>query len=95
MKYELRRFGVLQTARILGIIYAILGLLLAPFLALGSMFGPEQDGFGLVFALILPAVYGLLGFVMTVIAAALYNWIAGWVGGIAFELAAPPGDEVQ
>ena len=93
MKYELRRFGVLQTARVLGILYALLGLLLAPIFAFGSMFGPEQDQFGLVFALILPAIYGLLGFVMTVICAAIYNWMAGLVGGISLELAAPPTDE--
>jgi hypothetical protein len=89
MKYELRRFGVLETARVLGILYAILGLLLAPLFALGSIAAPREGGFGLVFALLLPAVYGILGFVMTIIAAALYNWIAGWVGGIAFEIAAP------
>lgn len=89
MKYELRRFSILQTARVLGILYAILGLLLAPLFALGSMFGPEGDQFGLVFALLLPALYGVLGFVMTAIGAALYNWVAGWVGGIGFELVAP------
>jgi hypothetical protein len=88
MKYELKRFAVLETARVLGILYAILGLLLAPLFVFGSLFGPQEDRFGMVLALFLPAVYGILGFVMTVVAAALYNWIAGWVGGIAFELAA-------
>jgi cytochrome c oxidase subunit IV len=86
MKYEMRKFGVFPTARILAILYAMLGLLLSPFLILASFLGPEEDRFSLVFALLLPALYGVLGFVMTAVGAVVYNFIAGLVGGIEVEL---------
>jgi hypothetical protein len=93
MKYEIRRFQILQTARILALLYAIIGLLLAPFLVLASSLDPEQGSIGLAFALLLPPLYGLFGFVGTVIGAFIYNLVAGWVGGIGVELIADAASE--
>jgi hypothetical protein len=36
--------------------------------------------------LFLPVFYGVMGFVFGVIGAALYNLIAGWIGGIEVEV---------
>ena len=41
---------------------------------------------GLGAIVILPIFYGGLGFIVAVIASALYNLAAGWVGGIEIEL---------
>jgi hypothetical protein len=46
----------------------------------------------LVFGLVAAAVYGVLGWVFTAFACALYNIAAGWVGGIEVQVepVAPP-----
>jgi hypothetical protein len=46
----------------------------------------------LVLGLLAAAVYGVLGWVFTAIACALYNLAAGWVGGIEVQVepVAPP-----
>jgi hypothetical protein len=82
---QVRRFGVFQTAKVLGILYALGGLLIAPFLVLASMFGGEANPFGMSFALLIPIFYGVLGFVTTAVGALIYNTVAGWVGGIEIE----------
>ena len=81
------RFGIGQTAKVLGILYALMGLVFVPFFLIAAMFTPsEEAGFGLGFAVTMPILYGLAGFVFTAIGCALYNLVAGWVGGIEVEL---------
>ena len=40
---------------------------------------------GFLAVIILPVVYGILGFVMGAITAFVYNLISGWVGGVEME----------
>jgi hypothetical protein len=84
---QIRRFGVFQTAKMIGVLYALMGLLFAPIFIIASMFGVEGSPFGIVFALLIPVIYGVLGFIMTAIGAAIYNGVAGLVGGIEVEFA--------
>jgi hypothetical protein len=97
--------GVLSVARILGMVHACLGLLFAPFFLLfgliGSLAGrdrtPFAGVFGVFFALFMPVIYGVMGFIVGAIGAFLYNIFSKWVGGFEVELdvasvapAAPP-----
>ena len=91
VKHRIRRVAPLQVAKVMGIMYAIAGLLFAPFFALAWRAAPEAQGFGTGFVFALPFLYGILGFVFTAIAAAVYNMVAGWVGGIEVELEAGAG----
>ena len=34
----------------------------------------------------MPVIYGVLGFVIGVVGAAIYNLVAGWIGGIEVEV---------
>lgn len=86
MVHRLSRFTVGQTAKVLGLLYALMALILVPFLLIATMYSPEQERFGVGFALALPIIYGLIGFAFTAIGCALYNWIAGKVGGIEVSL---------
>lgn len=86
MGQRIRRFGVGQTAKVLGILYGLMGLILLPLFLIAALASPQETGFGVGFAVILPILYGVLGFVMTAIGCALYNWVAGMVGGIEVEL---------
>jgi uncharacterized membrane protein YhdT len=100
---RIRSIGVLSLAKVSGLCYGAMGLLLAPifllFAAIGSMV-PRQPGmagfpavFGVAFAICAPILYGAMGFVMGALGAFIYNLIAGWIGGIEIELqpgSAPP-----
>jgi hypothetical protein len=86
MPQQIRRFGVVQTAKVVAVLYALMGLLFAPLVLLTTLFTPRESGLGPGFALALPVLYGLVGFVFTAIACAIYNLVAGWVGGIEVEL---------
>jgi hypothetical protein len=86
MVHRLSRFSVGQTAKVLGTLYGLMGLILLPFFLIPATLSPEESSFGLGLALALPVLYGVFGFVFTAIGCALYNWIAGKVGGIEISL---------
>jgi hypothetical protein len=94
--------GVMSVAKIMGMIYGCMGLIFAPFFliigllgtVIGSMAGqsnnPLTGVFGVVFAIFMPIVYGVMGFVIGAIGALLYNLFARWVGGFELQLEAKP-----
>ncbi len=88
MAQRIRRFGVGQTAKVFGILYAIMGLIFVPIFALVAAFAPQKEavGFGFGFAIALPVMYGVMGFISAAIGCAIYNAVAGWVGGIEVEI---------
>lgn len=109
MKHRIRRIGVLKAAVIGGIAYAVMALVFVPFmLFMVFVSGPmmnEMGGTGAdwmmapAFMLLGPLIYGVLGFIGTAIAAAVYNLIAMMVGGLEIELepvggSAPPHTSV-
>ena len=89
MRQRIRRFGVGQTAKTVGVLYALIGLVLAPFLLLAAMFAPQEASWGAGLVIFVPIFYGLLGFVATAIGCVVYNMVAGWVGGIEVEIGDP------
>ncbi|MEA2612413.1 MAG: hypothetical protein QOI52_372 [Chloroflexota bacterium] len=90
--YRIRRFGVIKTATVVAIMYmVIVGVFVAPFALLGLLIAPSQGGAGtaagiVAFGLLAIFGYGLLGWVFTAVAAAIYNLAARWVGGIEVEI---------
>jgi len=101
--YRIRRFGVIKTATVVAIMYmVIVGVFVAPFALVGLLIAPSQGGAGtaagiVAFGLLAIFGYGLLGWVFTAVAAAIYNLAARWVGGIEVEIEhvvppAPPPD---
>jgi hypothetical protein len=94
----LKRVGVLSVGKIMGAIYAVIGLLagglLALFGILGASLGGSQGalpgaGLGLAAIVLCPLIYGVLGFIGGLIVAALYNVLAGVMGGIELDLQQP------
>ena len=54
-----------------------------PVFALMVAFAPQGGaGFGLGFAFAMPLLYGVIGFISAALGCAIYNAVAGWVGGI-------------
>jgi hypothetical protein len=66
-----------------------------PFFLLGSLAAtaaPEGSdgmaffGIGLGFALFLPVIYGVMGFISGLLGSLIYNLLAKWMGGLEFDL---------
>jgi hypothetical protein len=99
-----RRVGPLSFAKISGLIYAIFRLVAGAFFALVSPLAGTTSqlpaGFGPLFGvaaiIIFPLLYGVIGFVVSLIGAWIYNGIAGIVGGVNIEVepAFPAGGNV-
>jgi len=93
-----KSIGVLSVAKILGLIYGCMGLIVAPLFlmmgmmgsALGQQNSPLAGIFGVGFmigiAVLAPVYYGAMGFIVGAISALLYNLFAKWVGGVALEM---------
>ena len=99
MTRRLKRIAPLQFGKMSGILYAGMGLIFLPFFALAALVGMFAQhgsdqaaggaltaGLMLGMAVFMPIFYGGMGFVFGVIGAALYNLVAGWVGGIEVEV---------
>ena len=86
MVQRLNRFSVGQTAKVLGVLYGLMGLIFLPFFLLAAVYAPGETTFGVGFAIALPVIYGVCGFIFAAIGCALYNLVAGRVGGIEVQL---------
>lgn len=91
MKKQLTYIAPLKAGIILGLLYAILGLILVPFFLIVALLGGKTGNslpaaFGAGFAILLPVFYGVVGFIGGIIMAALYNLVAKWTGGLEFEV---------
>ncbi len=86
MVQRIERFGIAQTAKVFGILYGLMGLVFIPFFLLLGAFAPEGQSVGMGFAVALPILYAVFGFVFVALACWLYNLVAGWVGGIEIEV---------
>jgi len=90
--------GVLSAAKIMGLIYGCIGLIFVPFFLLfgllGTLAGQEKSPlagiFSVGFAVFMPVIYAVFGFIGGAIGALLYNLFARWVGGFELELSVAP-----
>ena len=97
----IKRVAPMSCAKIAGTLYAILGFIfgaIVSHIALAgglastatSLAGDRGLGVGALMGtasiVLFPICYGLLGFVMTLLGAWLYNLIAGMVGGIELDV---------
>jgi hypothetical protein len=91
---RIRSIRVFSAAKVNGVLYGIVGLLIAPFLLLGpglAMAGGERRGFGgaVILAVFLPLLYACIGFIAGALLAFIYNAISHAIGGIEVELLLP------
>lgn len=102
----IKKFNAMSVAKVSGLLYALLGLLLGAFFALISLVGSgtaamaAKSGkplmgllFGVGAVVALPLFYGGLGFVMGYLFAVLYNWVAQMAGGLQIEVEDNPATD--
>jgi hypothetical protein len=94
----INRVAPLSVAKIAGTLYAILGLIFGAIVSLlavaGGMAGSDEPGaaaiigtfFGIGAVVLLPIFYGGLGFLMTLLMAALFNMATRIVGGVQIDV---------
>jgi hypothetical protein len=94
----INRVGPVSVAKLAGMLYAILGLIFGAIISLIALAGgmtanSDEPGaavmgaiFGAGAVIVLPILYGGLGFVMTLLMAALYNVTARIVGGVQVDV---------
>jgi hypothetical protein len=92
----IKRVGPVSFAKVSGFLYALIGLIVGGILSLVALAGgftSEAAGaaglgaiIGVGAVIVLPIMYGLMGFVATLIAAWLYNLAAGLVGGVEVDI---------
>lgn len=87
---KVKKIGVLSLAKILGFLYAIIGLILGVLFAVLSLFGFNADETGLFFGaasiIIFPILYGIMGFIGGLITGFFYNLVASKIGGLEVEI---------
>jgi hypothetical protein len=86
-----KRIGPMSLAKLSGTLYALIGLIIGAIVSAVSIIGGAMGGsdpgmvgllFGAAAVVLVPLLYGCMGFVMSLIGASLFNLVAGWVGGI-------------
>ncbi|HEX9670962.1 MAG TPA: hypothetical protein VGC93_15930 [Thermoanaerobaculia bacterium] len=94
----LKRIGVLSCGKMMGALYALMGLIFGAIFSLLSLVGglaglasgEDQAIFGVLFGVgaivILPILYGIFGFLGGLLTAFLYNVVAGIAGGVELQL---------
>ena len=86
MKKQLIRISILQSSKIITVLYVLMGFIYTligiPMIIFGSK--PIKI-MGLIYAL-MPLIIAIIGFVFFVVFAALYNFLAKWLGGIEVEI---------
>jgi hypothetical protein len=100
----LKSVGVMSVAKIMGLVYGCMGLIFVPFFLIFALVGtfaqkdasaaPFAGLLGIVLAVLLPVMYGVMGFVTGAIGAALYNLIARKFGGFEMEFEIRPSGVV-
>ena len=89
----INRVGPVSAAKVVGLLYAILGLAMGAIFSLAAALGGFGAGrgdagplFGAAAVVFFPVAYGVVGFLMTLIITWLYNGLARLVGGIEIDL---------
>ncbi len=94
----LKSIGVMSAAKIVAVMYAVMGLIGGlMFAAIFSFVPMAMDGpdappswlapmFGVGSIVMMPIFYGVIGFCIGAIGAVIYNALAGMIGGIELRL---------
>ncbi len=94
----LKRIGPLSPAKITGILYAVLGLFMGFIISAVALFGAllgsalsnsSEPFVGLIFGagaiIVMPILYGVMGFISGIITAGIYNFVVRFTGGLELE----------
>jgi hypothetical protein len=92
----IKRIGPLSFAKLSAVLYAVMGLVVGGIFSLVGLaggFASETEGaaglgavIGVAAIVVFPVLYGVMGFVITLFSAWLYNFAADFVGGVEIDI---------
>ena len=86
MVIKIEKVSMVPAAKVLAVLHAVVGLVLAVIVTIVSMFRQEESAqMGAWSLLIFPVLNGGIGFLLGIFIVAVYNFIAQRFGGIEFE----------
>lgn len=89
VKHQIKRLSPHQNAKVSAVMMAVMSLLIVvPFGLIAMAFSPSGAnglGMGLGMFIALPVIYLVMGYIMTIIGCAIYNFVSRMVGGIEYE----------
>ncbi len=94
MKIRIKKIAPVQAGKMLAVIYGLLSLVFTPIFILVSLFAPKENGIPMLFAVLVPVIYSLVGFIGGIIGALLYNLVASWMGGIEITFEGEPAGPI-
>jgi len=87
---QVRSFGIYQTAKFIGVLYAALSAVIAvPFALIGgalAIASGKPEGAAIFLIVFAPIAYGVIGFLSAGLAAWVYNFVAARIGGIELDI---------
>jgi len=83
---RIRNVSIFQTAKVLAVLYGMVGLLFLPIVLVIANVASKQAGFAGGFALLFPILFAAFGFILVAITCVVYNVLARLVGGIEIQL---------
>jgi hypothetical protein len=86
MKKQLISISILQSSKIITALYALMGCIYTLIGIPMIIFGHDAVRIIGIFYLLGPILMAVLGFIFFVIFAAVYNFLAQWLGGFEFEI---------
>ena len=95
MVHRVQRIGVAQLAKVVGVLYFLMGIVFLVMVLVvsrvmpgagGAALSPFGAGAGMGMLIFMPVLYAVIGVVFGALTAALYNAVAGMLGGIEIEL---------
>ena len=92
--YRIVRISPLQTAKIATVMWGLTGIPYAFFVQL-PFSTPHDHGLWIMVMVLFPLLYGLLGCVLTLAGAALYNLVAPRLGGLVYTVRMPLAQETE
>ncbi len=93
--YEVKKLDILQASKISGIMYFLISLVFVIPMFMFMSILPNNDDLDMPFwsgsfMIFIPFFYGLMGFVITAVMSALYNFLADRMGGIKMSMEIEP-----
>ncbi|TWT50334.1 hypothetical protein Pla22_30760 [Rubripirellula amarantea] len=95
-RMKIKKLDPLSLGKMLGVMYAIIGLLIGGIFALMALVGAGANGggdavmggaiAGIGSIFIFPILYGVMGFFGGLISALIYNVVSGFAGGVEMDI---------
>ena len=85
MRTQIKRISIMQTSKVIAIIYPIFGLI-HTMIGIWMLTSPKQPNWLGILFIFIPIILGILGFGFSVIGYLFYNFIASKVGSVEFIL---------